>query len=192
MSTEAEKALKELQLKEKISDLLNNLNMGTAKVELGVIFTSLMNRVSTLEDGGGGGETSVTVDSISDATATGKAVMKASTKAAARQAIDAAAPSDIPTIPAAPNWDTLDGKPAVIAAGADQAAARNAIGAGTSNLAIGTTASTAMAGNTSIPAAAQAGSRAELDGGSDSTQRTWAAKDLSEFVSAKIAEAAGG
>lgn len=44
-------------------------------------------------------------------------------------------------------WQTLPGKPAVIAAGADQAAARTSIGAGTSNLAIGTTASTAKAGN---------------------------------------------
>ncbi|WP_266032601.1 hypothetical protein [Brucella intermedia] len=44
-------------------------------------------------------------------------------------------------------WDTLEGKPTVIAAGADQAAARQAIGAGTSNLAIGTTAETAKAGN---------------------------------------------
>lgn len=44
-------------------------------------------------------------------------------------------------------WQTLPGKPAVIAAGADQAAARTSIGAGTSSLAIGTTASTAKAGN---------------------------------------------
>lgn len=44
-------------------------------------------------------------------------------------------------------WADITGKPAVIAAGADQAAARTAIGAGTSNLEIGTTATTAMAGN---------------------------------------------
>lgn len=50
-------------------------------------------------------------------------------------------------------WDTLEGKPAVIAAGEDQETARAAIGAGTSNLAIGTTAETAMAGNTPIPPA---------------------------------------
>lgn len=36
---------------------------------------------------------------------------------------------------------------------ADQAAARTAIGAGTSNLAIGTTSTTALAGNTTIPPA---------------------------------------
>ncbi len=40
-------------------------------------------------------------------------------------------------------------KPAVIAAGADQAAARTSIGAGTSNLTLGTTGSTAAAGNDS-------------------------------------------
>lgn len=44
-------------------------------------------------------------------------------------------------------WSTISGKPAVVAEGADQAAARTKIGAGTSNLALGTTASTAAAGN---------------------------------------------
>lgn len=44
-------------------------------------------------------------------------------------------------------WDDITGKPAVIAAGTDAAAARAAIGAGTSSLVIGTTASTAMAGD---------------------------------------------
>ena len=44
-------------------------------------------------------------------------------------------------------WDNITGKPAVIAAGANAAAARTAIGAGTSSLVIGTTASTAMAGD---------------------------------------------
>lgn len=61
--------------------------------------------------------------------------------------------ADLPAIgggggePAAVAWADVTGKPAVIAAGADQAAARSAIGAGTSNLAVGTTASTAAAGN---------------------------------------------
>lgn len=40
-----------------------------------------------------------------------------------------------------PDWNTLTNKPAVIAAGADQATARSAIGAGTSNLALGGTGS---------------------------------------------------
>lgn len=44
-------------------------------------------------------------------------------------------------------WDNITGKPAVIAAGANAAAARTAIGAGTSSLVIGTTTSTAMAGD---------------------------------------------
>jgi hypothetical protein len=44
-------------------------------------------------------------------------------------------------------WSTLSGKPAVIAAGDDAAAARAAIEAGTSNLVIGTTPSTAKPGN---------------------------------------------
>lgn len=45
------------------------------------------------------------------------------------------------------SWADVTGKPAVIAAGADPAAARAAIGAGTSDLALGTTAGTAKAGN---------------------------------------------
>lgn len=44
-------------------------------------------------------------------------------------------------------WGDITGKPVVIAAGADAAEARTAIGAGTSSLVIGTTASTAMAGD---------------------------------------------
>lgn len=44
-------------------------------------------------------------------------------------------------------WGNITGKPAVIAAGATATAARTAIGAGTSSLVIGTTASTAMAGD---------------------------------------------
>ena len=76
------------------------------------------------------------------------------TAEAARQAIGAASTEDIPEVPATPTWSTLSGKPAVIAAGATAEAARQAIGAGTSNLEIGTTATTAMAGNTPIPDAA--------------------------------------
>lgn len=54
------------------------------------------------------------------------------------------------------SWSTLPGKPAVIAAGATQTEARTAIGAGTSSLAIGTTATTAMAGN-KVPTSTQRG-----------------------------------
>jgi len=49
-------------------------------------------------------------------------------------------------------WATLLNKPAVIAAGTDAATARASIGAGTSNLTLGTTGSTALAGDTVIPA----------------------------------------
>lgn len=52
----------------------------------------------------------------------------------------------------ATTWSNIAGKPAVVAEGADQATARASIGAGTSSLVIGTTATTAMAGNTPIPA----------------------------------------
>lgn len=66
------------------------------------------------------------------------------------------------------SWGSITEKPAVIAAGTDAAAARAAIGAGTSSLAIGTTASTAKAGNyvptwtevTSKPAVIAAGTDA--------------------------------
>lgn len=50
-------------------------------------------------------------------------------------------------VPSTVEWADVTAKPAVIAAGADQAAARTAIAAGTSSLAIGTTAVTAKAGN---------------------------------------------
>ena len=64
-------------------------------------------------------------------------------------------------------WDTLEGKPAVIAAGANAAAARQAIGAGTSNLAIGTTASTAKAGNYHPTWAQVTGKPAVIGAGAD-------------------------
>ncbi len=45
------------------------------------------------------------------------------------------------------DWSAITNKPAVIAAGTDQATARSSIGAGTSNLILGTTSSTAKAGD---------------------------------------------
>lgn len=53
-------------------------------------------------------------------------------------------------------WTDITGKPAVIAAGADAVEARTVIGAGTSNLAIGATATTAAAGNHTHAAATTA------------------------------------
>lgn len=50
-----------------------------------------------------------------------------------------------PTVEVA--WDDVTDKPAVIAAGADAAAARTAIGAGTSSLTLGTSSTTAKAGD---------------------------------------------
>lgn len=61
-------------------------------------------------------------------------------------------------------WSGVTGKPAVIAAGADAATARAAIGAGTSNLAVGTTAVTAKAGNWVPTVAEVTGLTAALDG----------------------------
>ena len=49
-----------------------------------------------------------------------------------------------------PSWSDITSKPAYIGAGADAAAARAAIGAGTSDLALGSTSSTAMAGNKTV------------------------------------------
>lgn len=51
------------------------------------------------------------------------------------------------TVSGTPSWSDITNKPAVIAAGATQADARTAIGAGTSNLALGTSSSTAKAGD---------------------------------------------
>lgn len=52
--------------------------------------------------------------------------------------------------PTTVTWDDIEDKPAIIAAGATQTEARTAIGAGTSNLTIGTTGTTALAGNTAL------------------------------------------
>jgi len=47
----------------------------------------------------------------------------------------------------APTWDTIEGKPAVLAEGQTQEEARSAIGAGTSDLSLGSTSSEAAPGN---------------------------------------------
>lgn len=54
-------------------------------------------------------------------------------------------------------------------------------------LKVGTTAGTALAGNTTIPAATAAGTRALLDTGTDTTVRAFSAKDIAEYVAAQIA-----
>lgn len=60
---------------------------------------------------------------------------------------------------------------------------------GTSNLALGTTATTALKGDTVIPAAAAAGSAAQLTAGTDTVQRTWSAKMLTDEINARVAAA---
>ena len=73
-----------------------------------------------------------------------------------------------------PTWSTIAGKPAVIGAGATAAAARTAIGAGTSDLAIGTTGTTAAAGNRAATEAAigmvELATTAEATTGTDTTR----------------------
>lgn len=96
----------------------------------------------------------------------------------------------IAALPAAPTADTLGGATTVgkaVIKAVDGAAARTAIGAGTSSLALGTTATTALKGDTVIPAATAAGTRAQLDAGTDTTVRAFSAKDIADFVAAKIA-----
>lgn len=73
-----------------------------------------------------------------------------------------------------PTWSTISGKPAVVAEGATQADARTAIGAGTSNLAIGTTGTTAAAGNRAATETAtgmvELATTAEATTGTDTTR----------------------
>ena len=115
---------------------------------------SLVGAVNELYAGIAAGGT-ITANAITDATATGKAVLKASDAAAARSVIGAGTSNLVVGTTSGtakagdytPSWSEVSSKPAVIAAGATAAEARTAIGAGTSSLAIGTTVSTAKAGN---------------------------------------------
>lgn len=76
-----------------------------------------------------------------------------------------------------PTWDSLAGKPAVIAAGTSATAARDAIGAGTSSLQLGTGSTTAKRGDWT-PA------RADLDA---STRDTLAKADAAVPATRKVA-----
>ena len=149
----------------------------------------------------GGGE--VTSDSIVDATDVGKSVLTSATAAAVRAVIGAGTSSftgsyadlsNKPTIPAAATVDNLGGagttgKAVMKATSAE--AARTAIGAGTSNLTIGTTASTAKAGNytpTTNEVAASLKAKAEiaaLVGIADPAEAT--VEDVATAVNAIIA-----
>jgi hypothetical protein len=83
-------------------------------------------------------------------------------------------------------WDDITGKPAVIAAGATQAAARTAIGAGTSSLAIGTTSVTAKAGDYAPPNAGAATRGLVLQGVAvvDATDEASAVTQLNALLAA--------
>lgn len=83
-------------------------------------------------------------------------------------------------------WEDVTDKPAVIAAGVDQAAARTAIGAGTSDLAIGTTASTAMAGNKFTQGAAVTNVGSQTVAGEDAAAVATSATTAVNAVAGKL------
>ena len=118
------------------------------------------------------GNHSHTAANITDSTATGRAVLTAADAAAARGVIGAATLSDLSPI----------GQQLVVAA--DAAAARSAIGAGTSDLAIGTTSTTAAAGDHTHASAAMT-----ADGITDATTT---GKSLIRAVDAAAGRAAIG
>lgn len=149
----------------------------------------------------GGGE--VTSDSIVDATDVGKSVLTSATAAAARAVIGAGTSnfsgsyadlSNKPTIPAAATVDNLGGAGAtgkVVMKATNAEAARTAIGAGTSNITIGTTASTAKAGNyspTTNEVAASLKAKAEITALTEIADPAEAtAEDVATAVNAIIA-----
>ena len=116
-----------------------------------------------------------TATQITDATTVGRNVLKATDAAAARGAIGAGT-SDLTIGTTSSTAKAGDWKPAAaditdataigqsVVKAATTAAARTAIGAGTSNLAIGTTASTAKAGNYTPTVAGVTGLQSALDG----------------------------
>ena len=83
-------------------------------------------------------------------------------------------------------WDNITGKPTVIAAGANAAAARTAIGAGTSSLVIGTTASTAMAGNKFTQGSAVPDVGSQTVSGEDATAVATSATTAVNTVATKL------
>ncbi len=89
-------------------------------------------------------DNAVTSDAIADNAVSAATIQDGSITEAQ---FSAAVQTKLNSIAGSPAWGDITNKPAVIAAGADQAAARTAIGAGTSSLAIGTTNTTAKAGD---------------------------------------------
>lgn len=129
--------------------LIKNLTWMNLVNKLKVILTELSK---------GSGETNVSSDNITDATTLGKELLKASNATSARTAIGAGTSNlAIGTTattakagnyqPTAANISDASEIGRTVLTAADANAVRSAIGAGTSNLALGTTASTAKAGN---------------------------------------------
>ncbi|WPJ54709.1 hypothetical protein RCIP0080_00019 [Klebsiella phage RCIP0080] len=83
-------------------------------------------------------------------------------------------------------WGDITGKPAVIAAGANAAAARTAIGAGTSSLVIGTTASTAMAGDKFAQGSAVSNVGSQTVSGEDAASVATSATTAVNVVATKL------
>lgn len=83
-------------------------------------------------------------------------------------------------------WGDITGKPAVIAAGANAAAARTAIGAGTSSLVIGTTASTAMAGDKFAQGSAVSNVGSQTVSGEDASSVATSATTAVNVVATKL------
>lgn len=83
-------------------------------------------------------------------------------------------------------WGDVTGKPAVIAAGENAAAARTAIGAGTSSLVIGTTASTAMAGDKFTQGSAVPNVESQTVSGEDATAVAVSAATAVNVVATKL------
>ncbi len=96
-------------------------------------------------------------------------------------ALSSSAQTKLNAVGGTPDWSTIANKPAVIAAGADQAAARAAIGAGTSSLTIGTTNTTAKAGDY-VPTKADVG-LGNVDNTSDATKNSAAVTLTNKTIS---------
>lgn len=151
-----------------------------------------------MSGGGSGGSSTVTTSDITDASTVGKQVLTAADAAAVRTAIGAGTSSVVVGTgatnakagnyqPAAANISDASAVGRAVLTATDAAAARTAIGAGTSSLTLGTTAGTAMAGNTVIPAAAPTGTAALLEAGTDTTPRLFSAKDIHDEIARQIA-----
>lgn len=95
--------------------------------------------------------------------------------------LDSAVQIKLNAVAGTPDWSTITNKPAVIAAGTDQTAARTAIGAGTSNLTIGTTNTTAKAGDYT-PTKTDVG-LGNVDNTSDATKNSTAATLTNKVLS---------